>query len=289
MNKKFKKLVPYVLLTPALVYYLLFWIRPVLRAFVESVTDLEGKLSFSNYINVFQDSYFKQAFSNSIIFAVFSVILSFVLAFLVALLLNRKFRGANLLLFIALVPMAFPPTAVAILWKTGFTTFGWINNILVQLNLISEPILWLTAKGNEALFFLIFIDTWTVMPSVMIILLAGLQNLNKEYEEAAVILGASKFQVIKDIIMPILRPTIVTAVILRMIGALQVWMIAVMMFGYGRVPFLVERIAYYTDIVPMLENSYKMSLTYSVVVTIIVLVSVTAYLRANRTKQGGVV
>lgn len=289
MGKRFKRWVPYLLLTPALVYYLLFWIRPVLRAFVESVTDLEGNLSFSNFINVFQDSYFKQAFANSIIFAICSVILSFVLAFLIALLLNRKFRGANLLLFIALIPMALPPTAVAILWKTGFTTFGWVNNILVNLNIISEPILWLTADGSEALFFLILIDTWTVMPSVMIIILAGLQNLNKEYEEAAIIFGASKWQVIKDIIIPILRPTIVTAVILRMIGAIQVWMIAVMMFGYGRVPFLVERIAYYTDIVPMLEDSYKMSLTYSVVVTIVVLISVTLYLRANKTKQGGVV
>jgi len=289
MGKKIKKWTPYILLTPALIYYLLFWIRPVLRAFVESVTDLDGKLSLINYVKVFQDSYFKQAFSNSLIFAVASVILSFVLAFLVALLLNRKFRGTNVLLFIALIPMAFPPTAVAILWKTGFTTYGWINNLLVQTNIISEPILWLTAQGNEALFFLIFIDTWTVMPSVMIILLAGLQNLNKEYEEAAIIFGASKWRVIKDITMPILKPTIVTAVILRMIGALQVWMIAVMMFGYGRVPFLVERIAYYTDVVPMLEDSYKMSLTYSVVVTIIVLVSVTLYLQLNKTKQGGVV
>ena len=73
-----------------------------------------------------------------------------------------------------------------------------------------------------------------------------------------------------------------------MIGAMQVWMIAVMMFGYGRVPFLVERIAYYTDVVPMLENSYKMSLTYSVVVTIVVLGSVLLYLKASKSNQGGV-
>ena len=272
---------------PCLLSYV--WIRPVLTAFVESVTDSEGNLTINNFIAVFNDSFFVQAFSNSMIFALSSVVLSFVLAFLVALLLNRKFKGANILLFIALIPMAFPPTAVAILWKTGFTTFGWVNNILYSFGWIQEPILWLTAEGTEALFFLILIDTWTVMPSVMIILLAGLQNLNREFEEAAVIFGANRWQVIKDVIIPILRPTIVTSVILRMIGAIQVWMIAVMMFGYGRVPFLVERIAYYTDIVPMLENSYKMSLTYSVVVTIVVLVSVSIYLRLNRTGQGGAI
>lgn len=288
MTKKLKKWVPYLLLTPALLYYILFWIRPVLRAFMESVTDLNGSLSWVNFIDVFNDSVFKQAFINSLLFALISVVLSFVLSFMVALLLNKKFKGVKILLFMALVPMALPPTAVAILWKTGFTTYGWVNNILVHWNIIGEPILWLTAEGTNALLFLILIDTWTVIPSVMIILLAGLQNLNKEYEEAGYIFGASKWQVIKDIIIPILKPTIITSVILRMIGAIQVWMIAVMMFGYGRVPFLVERIAYYTDVVPMLENSYKMSLTYSVVVTFVVLISVSLYLKVSKSDQGGV-
>ncbi len=66
---------------------------------------------------------------------------------------------------------------------------------------------------------------------------------------------------------------------------MQVWMISVMMFGFGRVPFLVERIAYYNDIVPMLEDSYKRSVTYSVVVTVIVLTSVTIYLKFNTRKR----
>ena len=288
MKKKLKRWMPYLLLTPALLYYILFWIRPVLRAFYEGFTNLEGGFSLINFVNVFNDSMFKQAFIDSMLFALISVVLQFILAFLVALLLNKKFKGSNLLLFIALIPMALPPTAVAILWKTGFSTYGWVNNLLVHFSIIKEPILWLTAEGTNALLFLILIDTWTVIPSVMIILLAGLQNLNKEYEEAGYIFGANRWQVVKDIVIPILKPTIVTSIILRMIGAIQVWMISVMMFGYGRVPFLVERIAYYTDIVPMLENSYKMSLTYSIVVTVIVLLSVTIYLRVNKNSQRGV-
>ncbi len=285
MRYKLKKWVPYFLLTPALLYYILFWIRPVIRAFFESFTSLDGKLSLGNYIDVLKEPIFLEAFRNSMVFAVISVILQFIFAFMLALLLNKKFKGVNLLLFIALIPMAVPPTAVAILWRTGFSTYGWMNNLLMHLNLIEKPILWLTAEGTNALMFLILIDTWTVLPSVMIILLAGLQNLNKEYEEAGYVFGATKWQVIKDIVIPILKPTIITAVILRLIAAMQVWMISVMMFGFGRVPFLVERIAYYTDIVPMLENSYKMSLTYSVVVTVVVLTSVTVYLRFNNRKR----
>lgn len=285
MKRKLKKWMPYLLLTPALVYYLLFWIRPVLTAFRGSMTDLEGNFSLKFFMQVIQEPMFAGAFKNSIMFAVISVILQFFIAFMIALLLNKKFKGVNILLFIALIPMAVPPAAVAILWKTGFSTFGWVNNILVTLNLIEQPILWMTAEGNSAVLFLILIDTWTVLPSVMIILLAGLQNLNKEYEEAGLIFGANKFQVVKDIVMPILKPTIITAVILRLIAAIQVWMISVMMFGYGRVPFLVERIAYYTDVVPMLNESYKMSLTYSVIVTVIVLISVLIYLKINESSK----
>lgn len=286
MKSKVKKWMPYLLLTPALLFYILFWIRPVVSAFVESFTDLEGNASFINYIEVFGEPMFKEAFINSMLFAIISVLIQFTIAFMLALLLNKKFKGVNILLFITLIPMAVPPTAVAILWKTGFSTYGWVNNLLVHMNVIEKPILWLTADGSSALMFLILIDTWTVLPSIMIIILAGLQNLNKEYEEAAYVFGASKGQVIKDIIIPILRPTIITAVILRLIAAIQVWMISVMMFGFGRVPFLVERIAYYTDIVPMLENSYKLSLTYSVVVTVIVLISVTVYIKfTNRQRR----
>jgi len=282
MKNKFRKWTPYFLLTPALLYYLFFWIRPVFNAFIGSMTDFDGSFSLRFFIEVFKEPMFSAAFRNSVLFALISVLLQFSIAFMMALLLNKKFKGVNLLLFIALIPMAVPPAAVAILWKTGFSTFGWLNNILITLHIIKTPILWMTAQGFNALLFLILIDTWTVLPSVMIILLAGLQNLNKEYEEAGLIFGATKWQVTKDIVMPILKPTIITAVILRMIAAIQVWMISVMMFGYGRVPFLVERIAYYTDVVPMLDESYKMSLTYSVIVTVIVMLSVVLYLRASK-------
>lgn len=284
MEKLKRKWFPYLLLTPALIYYILFWIRPVLNAVAESFTDLDGKLSLINYVNIINEPIFKEAFFNSIGFAVVSVVLQFIIAFMLALLLNKKFKGVNILLFIALIPMAVPPTAVAVLWKTGFSSFGWINNLLYRMDIITRPVQWLTVTGVNALGFLVLIDTWTVLPSVMIILLAGLQNLNKEYEEAARVFGASKWQVIRDITIPILKPTIVTAIILRMISAIQVWMISVMMFGYGRVPFLVERIAYYTDVVSEIDTSYKTSLAYSVLVTIIVLISASIYIRVNSKK-----
>ena len=286
MKGRFRRIWPYLLFTPALVYYILFWIRPVIQAVGGSFMDPDGAFTLLNYVEVFKDPLFSESLVNSLLFALISVILQFVLALMIALILNRKFRGSKLLLFIALIPMAIPPMATAVLWRSAFATHGWFNSLLHNIGLMNEPVQWLTMKGQSAVGFLVLIDTWTVLPSVMIILLAGLQNMNKEYEEAGYVFGATKLRAIKDITIPILKPTIVTAVILRMISALQIWLLSVMMFGYGRVPMLVERIAYYSEIVARMENSYQLSVTYSVVITVIVMVSAVVYLKiSNRERR----
>lgn len=282
-----KNTVPYLLISPAIIYYLLFWIRPVLRAIFESFTDQNGSFTFQNFINVFSEELFIESLINTALFATVSVILQYIIGLATALLLNKKFKGAKLLLFVAIIPMAIPPTAVAILWKTGFISYGWVNSILIHLHLISEPFSWLTVSGFKAILFLVLIDTWTVFPSVMIILLAGLQNLNKEFEEAGLVFGANKWQVIKDIVIPIIKPTIVTSIILRLISAIQVWMIAVMLFGHGRVPFLVERIAYYSDVVSGVDGSQKLALTYSVIVAMIVMITSAIYLKVSKRGMKG--
>ncbi len=280
---KMQKLMPYILLSPTIIFYLLFWLRPVTSAVGESFTDLEGNFSLGNFTAMFSEPTFLTGFMNTLIFTFISVIVQFVLAFAMALLLNKKFKGSNLVLFVAMIPMAIPPTAIAILWETGLSSVGWINSLLSQFGLAdaTTPIQWLGFEGMDALLLLVAIDTWTVLPSVMIIILAGLQNLDHSYAEAGSVFGASKWQIVKDIIYPILKPSIMTSLILRMISALQVWQIAVMLFGYGRVPFLVERVAYYNEMVPGLENSTKMAMTYSIFVTAIVVVFTFIYLRVN--------
>jgi len=191
------------------------------------------------------------------------------------------------MLFITLIPMAFPPAAVGILWKTGLYRFGWINSFLCSLGLMNpaNPVDWMSFRNLNAIILLIIVDTWTVLPSVVIILLAGLQNLNKEYEEAGWVFGANRFQTIKDIVFPIMKPTIITAMILRMIAAVQVWLIAVMIFGYNVVPFLVERIAYNVDVITFAKYARKDAYTLSVIVAAIVLISVSMYLRVSGEKQ----
>ncbi len=276
-------------LVPVIIYYAAFWIRPTISVIIESFTDKEGVFTFSNYVRLFSQGTVRTAFFNTVLFTLGSAVLQFVLAFALALWLNRKFRFSNLVLFITLIPMAFPPAAVGILWKTGLYRFGWINSFLCALGLMNpaNPVDWMSFRNLNAVLLLITVDTWTVLPSVMIILLAGLQNFNKEFEEAGWVFGANKFQTLKDIVFPIMKPTIITAMILRMIAAVQVWLIAVMIFGYNVVPFLVERIAYNVDVITFAKYARKDAYTISVIVAAIVLISVSMYLRASGDKQKG--
>ncbi len=280
---------PVWLLTPVVVYYAAFWIRPTLRVIQESFTDKTGLLTLDNYLRLLSEPEIRSAFVNTIFFTLGSAVVQFILAFALALWLNKKFRFSNLVLFIALIPMAFPPAAVGILWKTGLYRFGWINSFLSSIGLMdaANPVDWMSFRNLRAAMFLIIVDTWTVLPTVMIILLAGLQNFNKEYEEAGWVFGANRFQTLKDIVFPILKPTIVTAMILRVIAAIQVWLIAVMIFGYNVVPLLVERIAYNIDVITFGEFARKDAYTLSVIVVVIVLVSVSFYLRLSGNKQNG--
>lgn len=173
-------------LVPVVIYYAAFWIRPTISVIIESFTDKDGVFTFSNYVRLFSQGPVRTAFFNTIVFTLGSAVLQFVLAFALALWLNKKFRFSNLVLFITLIPMAFPPAAVGILWKTGLYRFGWINSFLCALGLMNpaNPVDWMSFRNLNAVLLLIIVDTWTVLPSVMIILLAGLQNFNKEFEEA---------------------------------------------------------------------------------------------------------
>jgi multiple sugar transport system permease protein len=275
--------VPYLLLTPAFVYYAVFWLLPVAGGIAEVFTALDGSFTLTgNFRLMGQSDLFLQSVVNTALFAALSVMLQYLIALILAVFLNIKFNFSNILMFIAMIPMAITPTAVAILWKIGLFKDGWINSILMGLGLVKDPLLFMGAEGFSALLMIILIDTWTVTPSVMIILSAGLQGIQKELREAAYTFGATKWRIFRDITLPILRPSIITSIILRLIAAVQVWAIAVMVLGHGRVPFLVERIAFYEDVIPGVPTSGKLAFTLSFTTTVIVFLATMVYYRVSR-------
>ena len=277
------KAVPYLLIAPVVIYYIFFWIRPVLITVYESFQSAAGTFTFQNYMMVFTDPNFMPALRNTAIIVVFSVTLEFLGALFLALLINRKFAGSTIFLFVAMVPMALPAVAVAAMWLTGFTAHGWINSLLYYLGFLAEGanIYWLAGSEWKLLALVILIDAWQVIPSMMIILLAGLQNIPEETIEAGYVFGGNFITVLRKITMPLLGPTIQTAIILRLISAIQIWLIIVLLVGFSRMPVLVERIVYYYKEVPNLDISLQMASGYAIIVSFIVSLAALLYLRVS--------
>ena len=278
-----KRAFPYLLILPVIVYYALFWLRPVLSTVIASFRDAAGVFTLQNYAMVFSDPDFMPALVNTTIIVVFSVTLEFLAALLLALIINRKFFGSSAFLFIAMIPMALPAVAVGAMWITGLTAHGWMNSLLYYLGILAEgdKIYWLTGSRASLLALIIVLDAWTVIPSVMIILLAGLQTMPEEAQEAGYVFGGGYFTVLRKITLPMLRSTIQTAVILRLISAIQIWLIIVLLVGFSRLPVLVERIVYYHEEVPGLDISYQMATGYTIIVSIIVSLAALLYLKVS--------
>ena len=278
-----KKTIPYWLLAPTAIYFFIFWFRPVIGAVLMSFQDPSGNFTLLNYSMIFQSADFFPSLWNTGLFAIVSVTIEFFIALLLAILLNKKFKCSGLLLFVAMIPMAIPPALIGIMWRTGFDYFGWVNSLLAHLGIISAscPINWLGWPNAQLLIFVIILDAWTVIPSVMIILLAGLQGMEKEMQEAGYAFGASKAKVLWRITIPLLKPSIVTAIILRIISAIQVWMVIVMLINFNRIPTLLSKVVYYANLVQNLPNSKALAAAYSVVVTLIVAITSIVYLKLS--------
>ncbi len=274
---------PYFLIAPVVIYYALFWLRPVFSLVLDSITAADGGLTLQNFGLVIQDPTFWPAVRNTTIIVIFSVTLEFFVAFALAMLVNANFPGVSGFLFIVMIPMALPAMAVGAMWQTGLTAHGWINSLLFYMGLLEEgqKIYWLTGSDMKNLGLIILVDAWTVIPFVMIILLAGLQNLPEAAKEAGYVFGGNVWTVFRKITVPMLKPTIQTAVILRLIAAIQIWLIIVLLYGFNRLPVLVERIVYYTDQVPGLNNAYQLAASYTIIVTLIVSIAALIFLQVT--------
>ncbi|MFC1452692.1 carbohydrate ABC transporter permease [Verrucomicrobiota bacterium] len=277
-----RRLVPYLLVLPVFLYYAAFWLRPVLSAVVGSFMDAQNHFTVRYYAAIFEDPVFRQAAFNTLLIVVFSVTIEFLAAFGLALLINMRFRGSGIVLAVALIPMALPAVAVGAMWSSGLATYGWLNSFLCRLGAIAADgkIPFLGGGRYASMFLIILIDAWQVIPFMMIILLAGLQNLGKEYREAGYVFGASSLTVLRKITVPLLKPTIQTALVLRIISAIQIWLIIVMLFGYRRIPVLLEEMVFYNEVMRGPE-SFKISLAYSVLVAVIVSAVAVLYLRLS--------
>jgi multiple sugar transport system permease protein len=195
-------------------------------------TDTLRFIGFQNYFgSVFTSPAFLHATALTFYFTVVALGIQIVVGVAIALVINREFWGQGIVRTIYLFPMMTTPVAVAMIWMMMYNpTSGVLNFLLEQIGL--PPQLWLS-DSRTVIPSLILLDTWQWVPLIVLISLAGLSALPVEPYESAVIDGASSWQVLRYITLPLLRPTIMVAALFRSIDLLKTFDIIYSTTGGG--------------------------------------------------------
>ncbi|MCU0494506.1 MAG: sugar ABC transporter permease, partial [Chloroflexaceae bacterium] len=222
-----RELLPYMLLAPTGLFLLVFFAWPMLQALLMAFQS-GGTLTLANFQRMAGDIAFTPAVRNTLLLIVVLVPLQLLLALVMALLLQSNLRGTSFLLYAWAVPLAISDLAAGIVWLAIFTDRGYLNSLLVELGLSELGFRFLSRENPLSLFLAVVIaETWRATSIVMVILVAGLQIIPKEYGEAAAVFGASGWQRLRHVTLPLLRPSLQVALILRTILAFQVFAVAI--------------------------------------------------------------
>jgi len=190
-------------------------------------------VGLDNYLYAFRQPAFWYSIHRTLYFTLLSVALELALGLLFAVLLNERFRG-NLGARLAMIfPWALLTVSNGVLWAWILNpTYGVANALLVGLGMLQAPKAWLS-DTFWTMHVVILADAWKMVPTMTLLLLAGLQPISHDLYEAAEVDGATRWQKFSRITLPLLRPMILVAVVLRTIGAFRVFDIIYVLTGNG--------------------------------------------------------
>ncbi len=223
---------------PAVVFIGLLMVFPILYTLYLSFTSWNltsgmdpAFVGLNSYLRVFSEPRFLHAIGRTFSFTASSVAIEVVLGVAIALILNRAFVGKSLAKLLLLLPLVATPVAVGIVFNLFYDpTIGLLNFALNALGLPQGR--WVSSE-NTVISSLVLVDVWQWTPMITLIVLAGLAGLSEEPVEAARVDGASEWQILRYVTIPMVMPVILTAMILRLIDALKTFDIIFAMTGGG--------------------------------------------------------
>lgn len=225
--EKRRKLVSWMFIMPATLLIVAMSFYPMVKALLLSFTKGFGANSqfvgLYNYSRLLQDSLFKTALGNTLLYLVLQVPLMLVLALILASLLNKpNLRFKGLFRTAIFLPCATSLVSYSIIFRSMFALDGFVNTVLTNLHIIDNPINWI-GEIWPARIIIVLAITWRWTGYNMIFYLSGLQNIDPQVYEAAKIDGANGFQQFKRITVPLLKPIILLTAIMSTNGTLQLF------------------------------------------------------------------
>lgn len=210
---------------------------------IEQTADLTGATSetilqsnfigFKNYGKYLQDSRMWGALWNTTFFTVITVALELVIGVCIALLINRAFKGRGIIRASVLIPWAIPTAVAAMMWGFLFDgQSGIVAHYLEALHIIPDAS-WLLSTSDGGMFSIILADVWKTTPYMALLILAGLQTIPQSLYEASDVDGANKFQQFWKITLPLLKSSILVALLFRTLDAFRVFDLIYVLTGGG--------------------------------------------------------
>ena len=212
---------------PSVILIILFVFYPMVQALITSFqTGAGNNLTFAgiaNYKRLLTDTTFRKALFNTILYLIIQVPIMILLALVISSMLNnKKLKFKGFFRTAIFLPCVTSLVAYSIVFKSLFATDGFVNAILMKLNLIAEPISWITDPVWAKVLIILAI-TWRWTGYNMVFYLSGLQGIDDSFYEAADIDGAGAFEKFKSITLPMLKPIILFTTINSTIGTLQLF------------------------------------------------------------------
>ncbi|MBI3987821.1 MAG: sugar ABC transporter permease [Lentisphaerae bacterium] len=224
----------YLSVAPLIAYILVFTFVPVLcGVWLGFAGKFSGAFpSWENYRYIVSHFQFRSALLNTLIITGVGLFLELVAGFFLAFLLTKKFKLKGFVRALVLLPLGIPTIVSAATMRSVFDTQGYLNEFLYRAQLIRVAVDW-GDGGMKTLFAVVVSDMWKVTPLVMLILLAGLESIPGELYEAARVDGASALGTLRHITIPLLKPFIVMALVVRGIDAFRLFELPLALAGRG--------------------------------------------------------
>ncbi|WP_460695412.1 carbohydrate ABC transporter permease [Nocardia thraciensis] len=272
---------PWVLLLPSLVLLAALFGWPLVQAVLAAFRDDHG-FTLAHWHRLFDDPYFFTALRNTLLLIVIVVPIQLVLAIGMALLLQARPRFAGAHFYLWCVPLAVSELAAGLVWLSVFGNRGYLNSLLVWLGLTEDGVQWLGYQHTGTMLLAVVVaEIWRATSLVFVIVIAGVQLIPRDFDEAAQVFGANLWQRLRHVTLPLLGPSLQVALILRTILALQAFAVAQALTGRD-FPLLVgETYQWYSN----LQNPAVASCV-SLVVLAISLGTAVLYLRTVREPEG---
>lgn len=216
----------WLLMFPSMLFLVMFTVYPIIKTFVQSFFRSSANVripakfvGFENYIQVFRDPVFGIVIKNTLKFAVIVIPLSLLIGFLLALLMNKNIKGMGAARALVFYPNIAPTVGFATIWTFLFTpNIGVVSQALRALSM--KPMDFLN-NPQTALYTIMFVYLWRESSFMMIFYISGLQNISQEYYEAAKLDGASPWQALKSITLPLVQPTTLFVLTITMADAFK--------------------------------------------------------------------